>query len=354
MEYKIKGETTYEVFQIENLDETELKIINLYLQGKTIEEIEKQIQPIPSKLIRKIRQIELENKVMELYKEGNCVKQIAENVGKSTNKVYEILSKLKKKGKIQKIKKSINQVEVEKLYNEEKTIEEIATIIKTTTNKINQTIKKLEEQKKIIVLYNEGKDKKEIAQELGKGISTIEAEMKKLIKEGRIEKRKKYSDIDIEIMILYDEGNNYKQILEKLGKLSESTIYEKIQAFRTQGLLGEPEIDRSKDEKVVSLYEIIKDNKIVAKELKISPVMVSSILKRNKEEGIILSIINQNSDIKANFEKIKSLIIDLKEQRKTTYEGIKSKNVNIQKEAILRKKYRKVYNRFKKIYKVSF
>lgn len=55
-------------------------------------------------------------------------------------------------------------------------------------------------------------------------------------------------------MILYDEGNNNKQISEKVEKLSIYTISETVQKLKSQGLVGESEIDRSNDEKVVNLY----------------------------------------------------------------------------------------------------
>lgn len=149
--------------------------------------------------------------------------------------------------------------------------------------------------------------------------------------------RRNYNNRDIQIMKLYDEGNNYKQISEKMGKLNMTVLSEKIQKFRFQGLVGDKEIDKSNDEKVLNLYNEKKNNNEIAKELEMSPIIVSSILKRIKEERIISAKISQNPEIKAYFEKVESLIQVLKKQRIPTYEGIQSINVEIQKKAIQRK-----------------
>lgn len=65
--------------------------------------------------------------------------------------------------------------------------------------------------------------------------------------------------------------------------------------------------------------------------------MVSSILKRIQDEKRILAIIGKASDIKEHFDKVESMILILKQQRKTTYKGIQSMNIHIQREAIQRK-----------------
>lgn len=318
-------------------NEKEVKIIKLYKNGMTIKEIEKEIGEIPDTVMQEIKKIELENNIIKLYSEGKTPEEFSKDIGESTSMVYIIIKKLKQEGRICEGGKDIEEEKVRKLYKEGKTVEEISTITKTRISKLKQIIKKIEEEEKILILLNEGKDKEEIAKAFGRSVRTIEKKMRTLRKYGRLEERENYSNKDIQIMKLYDEGNNYKLICEKIPKLDLSTLSQKIQKFRFLGLVGDKEIDRSNDEKVINLYNEKKNNIEIAKELEMSPIIVSSILKRIKEEKIISAKMSQNPEIKVYFKKVESLIQVLKQQRMPTYEGIQSMNVQIQKEAIQRK-----------------
>ena len=238
-------------------------------------------------------------RIISLYNNEMKIKDIAESEGVSTTTITRDITQLVKAGKVKRKKpfkeKRYQEMEERReriipLYDNGMSIKDIAesegVSMPTIANDIEQLMKagrvkkqetfkekqhqEIEERReRIISLYNKGMRIKDIAEIEGVLIPTISKDIKRLLKAGKVKKRKTLNEKQHQemeerrerIIPLYDNGMSIKDIAESEG-VSMTTIANDIEQLmkagrvKKQGTLKEKHYQEIEErrERIISLY----------------------------------------------------------------------------------------------------
>ena len=210
-------------------------------------------------------------RIISLYNKEMKIKDIAESEGVSTTTITRDITQLVKAGKVKSKKpfkeKRYQEMEERReriipLYDKGMSIKDIAKIegvsMPTIANDIEQLMKagrvkkqhqEIEERReRIISLYNKGMSIKDIAEIEGVSMPTIARDIKRLVKAGKVKKRKtfkekRYQEMEERrerIIPLYDKGMSIKDIAEIEG-VSKPTIANDIKQLMKAGRVKKQE-----------------------------------------------------------------------------------------------------------------
>ena len=323
------------------IEERRKQVARLYQEGKTQKEIAEELQVTPrvvyfdekklfsDGIIQKRKRIgenprikERRKQVARLYQEGKSQKEIAEELQVTTNVVYLDLKKLLSDGIIKK------------------------GTMKTDAEKRHENIQK--RRKQVARLYQEGKSQREIAEELQVTTNVVYLDLKKLLSDGIIQKRKRkrigenprIKERRKQVAKLYNKGKRTEEIAKKV-QVSVSTVLSDIKQLLNDGIIEKrnrieknPRI-KERRKQVARLYREGKTQKEIAEELQVSVSTVLSDIKQLLNDGIIekRNRTEENSRIKERRKQVARLYNEGKRKKEIAQElqvSIDTVNVDIQ------------------------
>ena len=322
------------------------KIIELWNEGKTIEEVANEFQLTKGTLYSyldkgrkkglKVRDgrkdgtkhresEERAKKIVELWNSGLSIDEISNQLGISKSTIDKTLSQARKQGLI--IRDRIKKVDIESEKRDKKIVElwnlgfsraEISNQLGISKGTIDNTLSKARKQglkirdgikngirkirseeraKKIVELWNSGLSRAEISNQLGISKSTIDKTLSKAreqgltIRDGIKERHIKSEEIAEKIVELWNSGLSIDEISNRL-EIKKTTVYRKLYTAKKQGLeVRDEKISRQikieeRFKKIIELWNLGLSRTEISNQLRISKAIIDNTLSKARKQGL--------------------------------------------------------------------